>query len=79
MRVKIFSMNDPMGKRSRSRGWRQPTEKRQNQEILEDEINQWLSQNKGVEVVRVEQSSSGGSFSPSLWMISVWYEESESQ
>ena len=67
MRVKIFSMNNPMGKKG------------QNQQILEDRINQWLSQNKGVEIVRVEQSSSGGSFNASLWMISVWYNESESQ
>ncbi len=76
MRVKIFSMNDPMGKRSRGLF---KSGKRQNQQILEDQINQWLSQNKGVEIVRVEQSSSGGSFSPSLWMISVWYTENESE
>ena len=67
MQVKIFSMNKPMGKKG------------QNQQILEDQINQWLSQNKGVEIVRVEQSSSGGSLNPSLWMISVWYNENESQ
>ena len=47
--------------------------------ILEDQINQWLSQNKGVEVVRVEQSGCGGSLSVSLWMISVWYNEHESE
>ncbi len=76
MRVKIFSMNDPMGKRSRGLF---KSGKGQNQQILEDQINQWLSQNKGVEIVRVDQSSSGGSFSPSLWMISVWYNENESQ
>jgi len=67
MRVKIFSMNNPMGKKG------------QNQQILEDQINQWLSQNKGIEVVKIKQSSSGGSFGPSLWMISVWYNENESQ
>ncbi|MCH7919131.1 MAG: hypothetical protein IIC50_14235 [Planctomycetes bacterium] len=67
MRVKIFSMNNPMGRKG------------QNQQILEDQINQWLSQNKGVEIVRVEQSASGGSFGASLWMISVWYNENESQ
>ena len=67
MQVKIFSMNDPMRKKG------------QNQQILEDQINQWLSQNKGVDVVSVEQSSSGGSFSPPLWMISVWYNEIESK
>jgi len=63
MQVKIFSMNNPWGK------------KRQNERMFEDEINRWLSENKGVEIVRVEQSSSGGSFSPSLWMISIWYDE----
>ncbi|MCA9070903.1 MAG: hypothetical protein KDA84_18365 [Planctomycetaceae bacterium] len=56
-------MNNPWGK------------KRQNERQFEDEINQWLSENKGVEIVRVEQSASGGSFGPSLWMISIWYEE----
>ncbi len=47
--------------------------------ILEDQINQWLSHNKGVEIVRVEQSACGGSFSESLWMISVWYNKHESE
>jgi len=63
MQGKICSMNNPWGK------------KRQNERMFEDEINRWLSENKGVEIVRVEQSSSGGSFSPSLWMISIWYDE----
>ncbi len=61
MRVKIFSMYNPLGRKG------------QNQQKLEDEINQWLHQNNGVEIVRVEQSASGGSFSPSLWMVSIWY------
>ncbi|MBT4139332.1 MAG: hypothetical protein HOE48_15535 [Candidatus Latescibacteria bacterium] len=67
MRVKIFSMNNPMGKRG------------ENQQILEDQINDWLSQNKGVEVAMVEQSASGGSFGASLWVISVWYNQSGNQ
>jgi hypothetical protein len=67
MQVKIFSMNDPMKKKS------------QNQQNFEDKINQWLSQKKGVEVVRIEQSASGGSFNPHLWMISIWYNEIERQ
>ena len=46
---------------------------------LEDEINQWLSWNEGIEIVRVEQSACGGSFNPSLWMISIWYNEHESE
>ena len=57
MRVKIFSMNDPLGKRGK------------NQQLLEDQINDWLPQNKGVEIVMVELSASGGSFGASLWMI----------
>ena len=61
MRVKIFSLSNPPGRHGRKR------------ENLEHEINQWLDQNKGAEIVRVEQSASGGSFSPSLWMISIWY------
>ncbi len=47
--------------------------------ILEENINQWFSQNKGVEIVRVEQSACVGTFSESLWMISVWYNQHESE
>ncbi len=47
--------------------------------ILEDQINQWLSQIKGVEIARVEQSACGGSYADSLWMISVWYNEHASE
>ncbi len=47
--------------------------------VLEDQINQWLSHNKGVEIVRDEQSGCGGSFAASLWMISIWYNEHESE
>ena len=67
MRVKMFSMNNPIGKKG------------QNQQILEDQINQWLSQNKDIEIVKVEQSASGGSFGPSLWVISVWYTDRENR
>ena len=67
MRVKLFTMNDPLGKRGK------------NQQLLEDQINDWLSQNKGVEIVMVEQSASGGSFTTHLWLISVWYNQKESQ
>ena len=73
MRVKIFSMRrlysqSGLFKKSEAHGG----------PILEDEINQWLSQNEGVEIVRVEQSACGGSLGDSLWMISVWYNEHES-
>jgi hypothetical protein len=61
MRIKIFSKSNPVGRQG------------QNQHNFEHEINEWLHQNKGAEIVRVEQCASGGSFSPSLWMISVWY------
>ena len=66
MCVKMFSMNNPMGKRGK------------NQQNIGDQINDWLSQNKGVEIVMVEQSASGGSFGAYLWMISVWYSKNES-
>ena len=42
---------------------------------LEDEINVWLSQNPRIKVVDIKQSAGGGSWSPSHWVISVWYEE----
>ena len=42
---------------------------------LEDEINAWLSQNPKIKVVDIKQSASGNSFEPTLWLISVWYEE----
>ena len=42
---------------------------------MEDEINAWLSQNPKIKVVDIKQSASGGSYMPTLWLISVWYEE----
>ena len=42
---------------------------------LESQINAWLSENRGVKIVDIKQSSSGGSFGDSLWFVSVWYEE----
>ncbi len=74
MRVKIFTMHTLYRKAG-------PFKKVQAHAgpILEENINQWLSQNKGVEIVRVEQSACGGSTGASLWMISVWYNEHESE
>jgi len=74
MRVKIFSMmslyrKSGIFKKAQADGGR----------ILEDQINQWLSHNKEVEIVRVEQSGCGGSFAASLWMVSIWYNEHESE
>ena len=48
--------------------WRNPLD-------LEDEINAWLLQNPKIKLVDIKQSASGGSFAPSQWLVSVWYEE----
>jgi hypothetical protein len=45
-------------------------------QALEDRINAWLVEHPGIRVVEVKQSATGGSFIfPSLWLVSVWYEE----
>jgi len=49
MKVKIFSVSNPLGG------------KRKNQLVFESEINDWLSQNSGIEIIQVKQSASGGS------------------
>lgn len=46
-----------------------------NAQDLENEINAWLQQKPNIKVVDIKQSASGGSLAPSLWLISVWYEE----
>jgi hypothetical protein len=46
---------------------------------LEEEINAWLSENPHVKIIGIKQSSSGGSWGPSLWFVSIWYEESAAQ
>ena len=63
MKVKIFSINNPI----RGKG--------KNQLAFESQINEWLAQNPKIELLRVEQSASGGSFNPSTWLITVWYKE----
>lgn len=63
MKVKLFWKNGPIGGGDK------------NAHAFENEINAWLSEHPRVEVVDIKQSSSGGSFGPSLWLISVWYEE----
>lgn len=40
---------------------------------LEDEINQWLLDNPTIGVEKIEQSQSGGSFRPTIIVISIWY------
>ena len=47
-----------------------------NAQDLESEINAWLVQNPKTKIVDIRQSASGGSFAESLWLISIWYEES---
>ena len=42
---------------------------------FEDEINAWLSGHPRITVVEIRQSSSGGSWAPSMWFVSVSYEE----
>ena len=44
-------------------------------QVLEDEINTWLTQNTNIKVIDIKQTSSGGSFSLSSVCISLWYEE----
>jgi hypothetical protein len=46
-----------------------------NAQDFQAEINAWLEQHPGITVVGIKQSASGGSFADSLWLISVWYEE----
>jgi hypothetical protein len=35
----------------------------------------WLSENPRIKIVDTKLSASGGSYGPSLWLISIWYEE----
>jgi len=41
---------------------------------LQDQIDQWLQDNPGINVVHVKQSSAGGSWGPIQLFISVWHE-----
>lgn len=68
MRVKLFwkSFKDE---------WREALAFRKAQDLLENELNDWFSQNPKIKVVDIKQSASGGSLAPALWLISVWYEE----
>ncbi len=49
-----------------------------NEQTLEQNINTWLAANTQINVVHIKQSCCGGSMNPSLWMVSVWYEEGKS-
>jgi hypothetical protein len=72
MRAKLFWKNQP-GRPSAGlfRGL-----SFKNARDLENEINAWLQQTPKIKVIDIKQSASGGSFAESLWLISVWYEES---
>ena len=69
MKVKLFWANNPLG----------PTRLFStapfNDEALETEINRWLRDHPKIKIIDIKQSASGGSWKPSLWLISVWYEE----
>ena len=68
MKVKLFFCNCPLRK-TRADG-----KKRINHEQFEHEINTWLEQHPNIQISRIEQSASGGSFSESLWLVSIWYD-----
>ena len=42
---------------------------------LEKEINNWLEEHPSIKIVKIRQSSNGGSFYATNLFISVWYEE----
>lgn len=70
MKVKLFWANNPLGA---AKILSSPVF---NDEVLENEINRWLRDHSDIKIIDIKQSSSGGSWKPSLWLISVWYEES---
>jgi hypothetical protein len=43
--------------------------------VFEDQINAWLRENPRIKVLDIKQLASGGIFAPTLWLISIWYEE----
>jgi len=42
---------------------------------LEEEVNNWLQRNQSVKIVKILQSSNGGSWAVSKIFLTVWYEE----
>lgn len=67
MKVKFFSASaaGPL--------WRQSDPRRE----LENEVNRWLSEHPGIQVVSVKQSAAGGSLNASSFLISIWYEDAK--
>ena len=48
--------------------------KPKSKQVLEDEINAWLANNPDIKIIDIKQSCCGGSFNPSLTVVSIWYE-----
>jgi hypothetical protein len=44
---------------------------------FEAEINAWLSERPGIRIADIKQSAGGGTYSPAVWLITVWYEDGE--
>ena len=63
MKVKLFSVSEPTARKGKK------------QRDFEAEINQWLAQNPAIDIIRIKQSASGGSFAPTIWLISIWYQQ----
>ena len=41
---------------------------------LENEVNDWLEKNPDIKIIRIAQSSNGGSMQNTKLFFSVWYE-----
>jgi hypothetical protein len=74
MRVKLFWKNEP-GKPAAGTIKQRLSFGRARE--LENEINDWLQENPGIKITTIKQSASGGSLAGSLWLVSVWFEESQ--
>lgn len=46
-------------------------------DAIEREINTWLMTKPNIEVVKIKQSATGGSFASTKLLVSVWYQDSE--
>jgi len=42
---------------------------------LEKEVNDWLERHPDIKIVKIKQSSNGGSWMNTKVILSVWYEE----
>ncbi|MBL7014670.1 MAG: hypothetical protein ISR83_09675 [Candidatus Marinimicrobia bacterium] len=62
MKVKLFLTNEKLFKKDQS------------SVKLEDEINSWLENHSEIKIVKIKQSSCGGSMDPAKHLISVWYD-----